>query len=858
MSTLDSVSRNALAGAPAATLVVLLVARGGVLADGQAVASLVLATLALPALVRIAAGRAEWHPLGALDLVLPIAGAAWFATATVGIYPGAAVPVVVPALLAWGTFRAAAECAHDPAAARRQAAALVVTCAAAATAGLVLSLLAGGPARAPAAFPLVNHNHMAALLAVALPFALAVSWRPPVGTGTAGDPVSRLVPPVLRTAACLLAVTLPFTVSRAGISAALVGSGAFTVFLLAGRPPRGRLVGAVAATAVFGTGAFVAAAPIAARFSTGRLAVSVAERSAMARSAFEAFLERPVLGWGAGSFAAVFPRFRTAEVPYRVDHAHNEPLEILVESGAAGAVAALVVLVFLFRALDRGRRERAPARDLAVAAAAALVAVLLHGAFDFPLRIPAVAVATAWAAGIGVGAARSKRAGARVYGPDPVRPGRFARIGAAVAACVLAGGTALSVVQSGSARMARSGSPSTREHATRWTPWNAGVWRASADAWWDTALEGRADGFAIARTHYHAALARNPLDPAAATGAARAALVAGDVADAVVLFAQAVEADPAHPAWRRAQVEGLVAAGRIEEALSAARAHAAAHPGAREAAYALAWQAAGGDPEAWIRAVPEGDAAARAAAAGFLAARGWPEASRRELARAAAIDPRGYALAAARMASDAGDPDSARGFVASGLEAWEVRCDAAGPVAATTSRPCEDGTPGAALLLMQSRIASGSGPEAGSASGTAPDGNREPLACARALFPCDRAVRFAFATSEATRDPAAGERAWREAAEAFPADPAPWIAVARLRDAAGDWSGALEAAREAERRRTCEGAGALEVASLQESRGFRAAAALRLEELAVRCPDSQPIAERLRRLRAAHAPGIVQ
>jgi O-antigen ligase len=99
-------------------------------------------------------------------------------------------------------------------------------------------------------------------------------------------------------------------------------------------------------------------------------------------------------GSGIGSFPDVF---RAAEhldwvKPTYLNHAHNEYLEQLIEVGLAAPILWALVAMMLagpFRSAwrDRGRSGG----RLALAGAAIVFLTLLHSAFDYPLRRPAIA-----------------------------------------------------------------------------------------------------------------------------------------------------------------------------------------------------------------------------------------------------------------------------------------------------------------------------------------------------------------------------------------------------------------------------------------------------------------------------------
>jgi len=120
----------------------------------------------------------------------------------------------------------------------------------------------------------------------------------------------------------------------------------------------------------------------------GRLAVSPAledlttGRSLLWNAAWEKFLDRPLFGWGAGSFSIDLGQYLPGVGLYRAEDlsvlttaggAHNALLNVLAERGLLAAVAAGLVALFLlnlairlyrsrdrFRGMDRGLATLAP------------------------------------------------------------------------------------------------------------------------------------------------------------------------------------------------------------------------------------------------------------------------------------------------------------------------------------------------------------------------------------------------------------------------------------------------------------------------------------------------------------------
>jgi O-antigen ligase len=87
----------------------------------------------------------------------------------------------------------------------------------------------------------------------------------------------------------------------------------------------------------------------------------------------------------------VFPRYRVFYDGFFVNHAHDDYLELLVETGLAGFAAAVWFLVLLYR---EGLRNLNPAKLskaalTRVAALASCTGMLAHSFTDFNLHIPA-------------------------------------------------------------------------------------------------------------------------------------------------------------------------------------------------------------------------------------------------------------------------------------------------------------------------------------------------------------------------------------------------------------------------------------------------------------------------------------
>jgi hypothetical protein len=138
------------------------------------------------------------------------------------------------------------------------------------------------------------------------------------------------------------------------------------------------------------------------------------------KEAAGAWNDKPVGGWGAGSFRVTHLMYR--KVALDVLQPHNVPLQFLAETGIVGFALGMGALGFLlFAALARVRgmadgRER----DLAVALFAAAAAWLVHGVVDFDWDIPGVTVPALLFLGVlvAVPVRREERSALATVAPD--------------------------------------------------------------------------------------------------------------------------------------------------------------------------------------------------------------------------------------------------------------------------------------------------------------------------------------------------------------------------------------------------------------------------------------------------------
>ena len=126
------------------------------------------------------------------------------------------------------------------------------------------------------------------------------------------------------------------------------------------------------------------------------------------KEAMGAFSDRPVAGWGAGSFRVVHLLYRRDRLT--VNQPHNVLLQFMAETGLIGALLAVFGFVLLVCAALRRIRSHPPGRERSTASAlfAAVVIFLVHSFYDWDWDIPAVTLPALLFLGVLVGYPRAR------------------------------------------------------------------------------------------------------------------------------------------------------------------------------------------------------------------------------------------------------------------------------------------------------------------------------------------------------------------------------------------------------------------------------------------------------------------
>jgi len=231
---------------------------------------------------------------------------------------------------------------------------------------------------------------MANLLVINLPF-LAAILASARGRGRNVQRYSAVVA-LMAGAALVIAVGIALNGSLAGYGLAVPVLVASAALVLPGRRSIGWLAGLAGILLLVSVGWMATSPPGSSNVLRSNAETSVQSRQEILATSMKAAREFMPLGAGVGTFQRVYALYedhdRLDPTTY-VNHAHNDYVEIAMETGIPGLIVLVVFLLWWGRAAWRVWRPGDP-DPFARAAAVASAAILVHSLVDFPLRTAAI------------------------------------------------------------------------------------------------------------------------------------------------------------------------------------------------------------------------------------------------------------------------------------------------------------------------------------------------------------------------------------------------------------------------------------------------------------------------------------
>jgi O-antigen ligase len=234
--------------------------------------------------------------------------------------------------------------------------------------------------------PYVNHNHYAGLMEMLIPVPLVFAFS------RFGHTRERWI---AASAAAFMGATIFLSGSRGGMIAFTVQVAIFIALIFREHQKRNLAI-LLSAFLLLSIGviAWTGGREVKARIATlaaeKHSDISTDIRLQIDRDILRMSRKRPILGWGQGTFANVYPRFRSFYTDFLVNAAHNDYLQVLAETGILGFGTMMWFLVSVLRPALRKSDKWASDLNGAVAVAAILgiSGILIHSLVDFNMQIP--------------------------------------------------------------------------------------------------------------------------------------------------------------------------------------------------------------------------------------------------------------------------------------------------------------------------------------------------------------------------------------------------------------------------------------------------------------------------------------
>jgi len=223
--------------------------------------------------------------------------------------------------------------------------------------------------------PFVNRNHFAGFTGMLIPLTLGVAFTRQRRERQA----------LFGFFAVIMSVALFLSLSRAGILSFFAGIMVFFVFLLWQRLREKKLRALVLFLCILSLYLlFLGIDPVVDRFY--QTDIGSEERFTVWAATIRAFQDFPVTGTGLGTYMHVFPLYSSDTSLQLYDHAHNDYLEFLLETGIIGGLL-LCIFFFFFVRYSFGGPWNGAAGIMKIAFFSSMVTIAVHSIFDFNLHI---------------------------------------------------------------------------------------------------------------------------------------------------------------------------------------------------------------------------------------------------------------------------------------------------------------------------------------------------------------------------------------------------------------------------------------------------------------------------------------
>ncbi len=227
--------------------------------------------------------------------------------------------------------------------------------------------------------PFVNRNHYAGFIGMIIPLSMSMTL--------AYRNEKRYF---FLLASVIMSFSLVFSLSRGGIISFLFSTVVF-LSLVSRHMSRRRLTGylIVFASAFLFYFFYLGFSPVIERFA--KEGISLEGRPHVWLGTWNAIKDFPLFGTGAGTFRYIFPLYQPADIGnLNFHYAHNDYLQLLLETGLVGFALLLVSFIGIFVKVIRFYRNGTSI--IMAGLVASITYIMIHSLVDFNLHIPSNAI----------------------------------------------------------------------------------------------------------------------------------------------------------------------------------------------------------------------------------------------------------------------------------------------------------------------------------------------------------------------------------------------------------------------------------------------------------------------------------
>jgi O-antigen ligase len=229
--------------------------------------------------------------------------------------------------------------------------------------------------------PFVNRNHFAGFIGMIIPFGLALSmWSQ--------DKAKKFI---YMFVTVIMTLGLFFSLSRGGIISFIISALFFVIFVVAKRSSsRYRIVMGIFISLFVSYLIYFGMTPILDRFTYAD--VSMGQRAYVWEGMMTAARDFSIVGSGLGTFPYISHIYHPEGVVRYFDHAHNDYLEFVIDTGVTGLVLLIALCVTYLRDVMRSRWWKGRHFYFIPAGISSIVYITVHSMVDFNLHIPSNAI----------------------------------------------------------------------------------------------------------------------------------------------------------------------------------------------------------------------------------------------------------------------------------------------------------------------------------------------------------------------------------------------------------------------------------------------------------------------------------